>query len=101
MHLEIGLQNALKRKKRQNAKVINFFLPIIVLIATTVYFDINLQYGVITTLICFYSDATILSSSATGCDNYEHATSQLPYGVMAAILSLIAFIITGIVIYGF
>lgn len=51
--------------------------------------------------ICFYSDATILSSSATGCDNYEHATSQLPYGIIAAVLSLIAFIITGIVIYGF
>lgn len=211
--------------EHKDAKVMNFFLPIIVLIGTTVYFDIDLQYGVITTLgfmfvfylvqglldadeffdlvikgfknmlmplimvvlaymfadgiealgfmnliihtveslvspwmlpaliflffgitefimglswgmyaiaiplvtvlsynmnvnpsiaisavvsagvwgshICFYSDATILSSSATGCDNYEHATSQLPYGVVAAILSLIAFIITGIVIYGF
>lgn len=208
-----------------NSKVINFFLPIIVLIATTIYFDIDLQYGVLTTLafmfvfylvqglvdadeffdlvikgfknmlmpllmvvlaymfadgiealgfmeliinsveesvspwmlpaliflvfgitefimglswgmyaiaiplvtvisyrlnmnpsiaisavvsagvwgshICFYSDATILSSSATGCDNYEHATSQLPYGVIAALMSLLAFLITGIVLYGF
>ena len=50
--------------------------------------------------ICFYSDATILSSSATGCDNYEHATSQLPYGVIAAIFSLIAFVITGYFMYG-
>lgn len=211
--------------EHKNAKVMNFFLPIIVLIGTTVYFDIDLQYGVITTLgfmfvfylvqglldadeffdlvikgfknmlmplimvvlaymfadgiealgfmnliintveslvspwmlpaliflffgvtefimglswgmyaiaiplvtalsyrmnvnpsiaisavvsagvwgshICFYSDATILSSSATGCDNYEHATSQLPYGVIAALLSLLAFVITGVVIYGF
>lgn len=211
--------------EHKNAKVMNFFLPIIVLIGTTIYFDIDLQYGVITTLgfmfvfyliqglvdadeffdlvikgfknmlmplimvvlaymfadgldalgfmdliihtveklvspwmlpaliflffgatefimglswgmyaiaiplvttlsyrlgvnpsvaisavisagvwgshICFYSDATILSSSAAGCDNYEHATSQLPYGIIAAILSLIAFIITGILIYGF
>lgn len=211
--------------EHKNAKVMNFFLPIIVLIGTTVYFDIDLQYGVITTLgfmfvfyliqglldadeyfdlvikgfknmlmplimvilaymfadgiealgfmdliihtvekevspwmlpaliffifgltefimglswgmyaiaiplvtvlsyrininpsiaisavisagvwgshICFYSDATILSSSATGCDNYEHATSQLPYGVIAAILSLMAFVITGILFYGF
>lgn len=210
--------------EHKNAKVINFFLPIIVLIGTTVYFDIDLQYGVITTLgfmfvfylvqglvdadeffdlvikgfknmlmplimvilaymfadgiealgfmdliintveslvspwllpaliffffgltefimglswgmyaiaiplvtvlsyrmninpsvaisavisagvwgshICFYSDATILSSSATGCDNYEHATSQLPYGVIAAIFSLIAFVITGYFMYG-
>lgn len=210
--------------EHKNAKVMNFFLPIFVLIGTTVYFDIDLQYGVITTLgfmfvfyliqglldadeffdliikgfknmlmplimvvlaymfadgiealgfmdliintvesmvspwllpaliffffgltefimglswgmyaiaiplvtvlsyrmninpsiaisavisagvwgshICFYSDATILSSSATGCDNYEHATSQLPYGIIAAILSLIAFVITGIFFYG-
>lgn len=211
--------------EHKNAKVMNFFLPIIVLIGSTVYFDIDLQYGVISTLgfmfvfylvqglvdadeffdlvikgfknmlmplimvilaymfadgiealgfmdliihtveslvspwmlpaliffffgltefimglswgmyaiaiplvtvlsynmnvnpsiaisavisagvwgshICFYSDATILSSSAAGCDNYEHATTQLPYGVICAILSLIAFVVTGIAIYGF
>ncbi len=211
--------------EHKNAKVMNFFLPIIVLIGTTIYFDIDLQYGVLTTLgfmfvfylvqglidadeffdlvikgfknmlmplilvilaymfadgiealgfmdliihtvetlvspwllpaliffffgltefimglswgmyaiaiplvtalsyrlnmnpsiaiaavvsagvwgshICFYSDATILSSSATGCDNFEHATSQLPYGIIAAVLSLIGFVITGIVNYGF
>lgn len=51
--------------------------------------------------ICFYSDATILSSSATGCDNFEHAISQLPYGIIAALLSLIGFLITGILVYGF
>lgn len=50
--------------------------------------------------ICFYSDATILSSSATGCDNFEHAISQLPYGIIAALLSLIGFLITGILVYG-
>ncbi len=211
--------------EHENAKVRNFILPIIMLIATTVYFDIDLQYGVITTLgfmfvfylvqglidadeffdlvikgfknmlmplimvilaymfadgiealgfmdliihtvetqvspwllpaliffffgltefimglswgmyaiaiplvttlsyrldinpsiaiaavvsagvwgshICFYSDATILSSSATGCDNFEHAISQLPYGIIAALLSLIGFLITGILVYGF
>lgn len=47
--------------------------------------------------ICFYSDATILSSSAAGCDNYEHATSQLPYGLIAAALSLIFFIGAGLI----
>jgi len=46
--------------------------------------------------ICFYSDATILSSSAAGCDNFEHATSQLPYGLIAAGLAMIGFILTGI-----
>ena len=47
--------------------------------------------------VCFYSDATILSSSAAGCDNFEHATSQLPYGLIAAAFALIGFIITGII----
>lgn len=47
--------------------------------------------------ICFYSDATILSSSAAGCDNYEHATSQLPYGLIAAGLALISFIVAGVI----
>lgn len=50
--------------------------------------------------ICFYSDATILSSSAAGCDNYEHATSQLPYGLIAAVASLVAFIIAGFAFFG-
>ncbi len=48
--------------------------------------------------VCFYSDATILSSSATGCDNFEHATSQLPYGLIAAGAAFIAFLITGIIV---
>lgn len=46
--------------------------------------------------ICFYSDATILSSSAAGCDNFEHATTQLPYGLIAAALSFVAFIGAGL-----
>ena len=46
--------------------------------------------------VCFYSDATILSSSAAGCDNFEHATSQLPYGLIAATFALIGFVLAGI-----
>ena len=34
--------------------------------------------------ICFYSDATILSSAASGCDNYRHAVTQMPYGFLGA-----------------
>lgn len=45
--------------------------------------------------ICFYADATILSSSAAGCENYEHATSQLPYGLIAAGIALVLFLVTG------
>ena len=46
---------------------------------------------------CFYSDATLVSSRIAGIDNLEHATSQLPYVAIAAVVSLIAFIVAGIV----
>jgi len=45
--------------------------------------------------ICFYSDATILSSAATGCDNYRHALTQMPYGFLGAIITSVAFVIIG------
>ena len=45
--------------------------------------------------ICFYSDATILSSAASGCDNFRHAITQMPYGILGAVLSAIAFLIAG------
>ena len=45
--------------------------------------------------ICFYSDATILSSAATGCDNYRHALTQMPYGFLGAAITAVAFVVIG------
>ena len=45
--------------------------------------------------ICFYSDATILTSAATGCDNFRHAITQLPYGMLGMVLSMVGFLIVG------
>jgi len=45
--------------------------------------------------ICFYSDATILTSAATGCENFRHAITQLPYGFISFALSVVAFLIAG------
>lgn len=45
--------------------------------------------------ICFYSDATILSSAASGCDNFRHAITQMPFGLLGAGLTAIAFLISG------
>ncbi len=47
--------------------------------------------------ICFYADATILSSSATGCNNFDHAITQAPYGFLAAGLSAICYLISGFI----
>ena len=46
---------------------------------------------------CFYTDATLLSSTSAGIDNIEHAMSQLPYVIIAAVASVIGFIICGAV----
>ncbi|HEY5673937.1 MAG TPA: Na+/H+ antiporter NhaC family protein [Malonomonas sp.] len=45
--------------------------------------------------ICFYSDATILSSAASGCDNYRHAVTQMPFGFLGAGLTGIVFLLIG------
>jgi len=47
---------------------------------------------------CFYSDATILSSAATGCNNFDHAITQMPYALVSAGVALILFLITGFVV---
>ncbi|MEN1759586.1 Na+/H+ antiporter NhaC family protein [Anoxynatronum sibiricum] len=56
-----------------------------------------LSAGVFGSHICFYSDATILTSAACGCDNFQHALSQMYYGFMAAGLSAVAFLVAGFI----
>ena len=56
-----------------------------------------LSAGVFGSHICFYSDATVITSSATGCDNMRHAVTQLPYGLLAAALSAVLFLIFGVI----
>jgi Na+/H+ antiporter NhaC len=51
--------------------------------------------GVFGSHICFYSDATILSSAASGCDNYRHAITQMPFGFLAAGITLMGFLAIG------
>ncbi|SMP40907.1 Na+/H+ antiporter NhaC family protein [Anoxynatronum buryatiense] len=56
-----------------------------------------LSAGVFGSHICFYSDATILTSAACGCDNFQHALSQMYYGFIAAGLSAVAFLVAGFI----
>lgn len=44
---------------------------------------------------CFYGDATVLSASATGCNNMAHVLTQLPYALLAAALSAAGYLILG------
>lgn len=44
---------------------------------------------------CFYSDATVLTSSCCKMHNMDHALSQLPYALIAAIVSACGYLICG------
>ncbi len=48
---------------------------------------------------CFYSDATILTSAASGCDNFRHAITQIPFGFIAGVIAAAGYLVMGIVLY--
>ena len=78
-------------------------LPIVIPLAQNLGADVTLAVsavlsaGVFGSHICFYSDATVITSSATGCNNFDHAFTQAPYGLLAAAISAIFFLIAGFV----
>ena len=78
-------------------------LPIVIPLAMNMGVNIPLAVsavlsaGVFGSHICFYSDATVITSSACGCDNMRHAVTQLPYGLLAAVLSAVCFLIAGMI----
>lgn len=45
---------------------------------------------------CFYSDATVLTSSCCKMQNMDHALSQLPYALLAAAFSAVCYLICGL-----
>jgi len=42
------------------------------------------------------SDTTVVASIASGCDHFEHVKTQLPYALVGAVVTLIAYIIIGL-----
>lgn len=76
-------------------------LPIIIPLAVAVGADPLLTTAAILSSAtfgahaCFYSDATVLSSSAVGIENMDHALTQIPYALIAAGLAVIGYLIAG------
>jgi tetracycline resistance efflux pump len=78
-------------------------LPIVIPLAMGL--DVNialavsavLSAGVFGSHVCFYSDATVLTSAATGCNNFDHAYTQAPFGILAAAISAVCFLIAGFI----
>ena len=42
---------------------------------------------------CFYTDATVLTAQATGTTPFQHAITQLPYALIAAFVSVLAYLV--------
>lgn len=67
----------------------------------------NIIYGTVAAIMgggCFgdhcspLSDTTILSSLASGSDHIDHVNTQLPYALTTAAISLVGYLIVGVVI---
>ena len=43
----------------------------------------------------FYSDATVLTAQASGCTPYQHAVTQIPYAIIAALISVVGYLSLG------
>ena len=57
-----------------------------------------LSGGTLGSHACFYSDATVLTSSSCSIDNMDHALSQIPYALIASAVSLAGFLICGFIL---
>lgn len=68
-------------------------IPIVLPLAESVGVSLPLAIGALISAsafgshACFYSDATVLSAQGSGCGVMEHALTQIPYALIAAIIS--------------
>lgn len=44
---------------------------------------------------CFYSDATVITSTACGIENMDHVRTQMPYAILGFIVSCIGYLVAG------
>jgi Na+/H+ antiporter NhaC len=78
-------------------------LPIVIPLAIQMDANIALSVGAVISAgvlgshCCFYSDATVLTSAACGCDNLRHAVTQMPYGILAGVIAAVMFLVCGFI----
>ncbi|MDD4572556.1 MAG: Na+/H+ antiporter NhaC family protein [Clostridia bacterium] len=76
-------------------------VPIVIPLATAMNVDIYLASAAVFSgatfgsHACFYADSAILIGNATDIRPYDHAITQLPYAIIAAILTTILYLILG------
>ena len=77
-------------------------VPILIPLAASIDANMLLVMGAIVsgaTLgshACFYSDATVLTSSCCKMENMEHALSQLPYALLATAIAAAGYLVCGL-----
>lgn len=77
-------------------------LPIVIPLAASMGADPTLSIAAVVSAggfgshACFFGDTTVMTSQASGCDNLAHAWSQLPYAMVAAALTVAAFLVAGL-----
>ena len=78
-----------------------FFFAALTILAFSIGADPMLTMGavvsgaVLGSHACFYSDATVLTSSCCKMQNMDHALSQLPYALLAAGMSAAGYLVCG------
>ena len=84
-----------------NWGVFVIILPIVTALGTNLGADMTLVIGATLSAstfgshACFYSDATVLTAQATGTTPMQHALTQLPYALIAAVVSVIGYLFLG------
>ncbi len=81
-----------------NWGVFVIILPIVTALTNSLNGDMTLVIGATLSAstfgshACFYSDATVLTAQASGCTPFQHAITQIPYALIAAMISIIGYI---------
>ncbi|NIB40755.1 sodium:proton antiporter [Pseudomaricurvus alkylphenolicus] len=79
-------------------------LPIVIPIAQATDINIYLMVGAVISAgafgshTCFYSDSTLLSAQGSGCTPMQHALTQLPYAVLAALVTAGGYLVLAVII---
>lgn len=82
-----------------NWGVFVIILPIVISLASNLGANMTLVIGATLSAstfgshACFYSDATVLSAQASGCTAMQHALTQFPYALIAALLALAGYLL--------
>ena len=74
-------------------------LPIVAALSNNLGADMTLVIGATLSAstfgshACFYSDATVLTAQASGCTPMQHAITQIPYALIAALITIAGFLV--------